>query len=492
MSRLSEEGHEFIQLECQCGECAIEEFMAGKDCQKSVQRSVPRLTIITWDLDQQIFNKQEMRFSDYKNSLKEQDNAIRTEYASLLLNTMRELKMKYSLEVAKQRVRLLLTPKDALGSQYKRMYKQGLDKRLKDMQTFEEFRTFLEQFCSWFNIDFIADLRKVLLGYDSQDPVVITYKEHLVRYLQRCCFQLTVCDPESQTEHNEIVCKTSTDFHEIKEEQLDIFEHRLRQCISLPVSTRRIAESGQEMIFYVKKPLSPATTKEPKVLISVDLLIFIHDALLATIPSRKKSLFKFILAFIFLVLITCVQGLTVSPAYQTKSLGSVRINPGETLLTTFCLHRVSPANKGRLIFTKHPFNDNSSIIIRVRVCNRSQDEEITNCTISSSNHSCSIQRAVLSSEVSVGIFAYSTSSSLPVIENGIVHAYLPIRAYLIGGISIVLFFTACYIMSTTLDAMFKNKNKKNSLISFLIYMVAICIPCVICSVIIFNPLSLPL
>ncbi len=266
MSRLSEdEVHEFIRLECQCGKCAIEEFVAGKDCGKSTQKSVPRLRIITCDLDHKILNRQEMRFSDYKNYLKEQDNAIRTEYTSLLLNTMRELKTKHSLEIAKQRVRSLLTPKDALGSQYKRMYKRGLDKRLRYVQTYEELQQFLEQFCSWFNIDVIADLRKALLGYDSQDPVVITYKEHLVRYLQRCCFQLTVFDPEGQTEHIEIVCKTSTNFHEIKEEQLDIFEHRLRQCISIPVSKRRTSECGEGMIFYVKEPLLPTTNEDPYV-----------------------------------------------------------------------------------------------------------------------------------------------------------------------------------------------------------------------------------
>ncbi len=267
VSRLSEdEVHEFIRLECQCGECAIDEFVAGKDCKKSTPRSVPRLRITTRDLGQKMLNRQEMRFSDYKNSLKDKNNEIRTEYTCLLLNTMQELKTKCSLEIAKQRVRSLLTPKDSLGSQYKRMYKRELDKRLKDVQTYEELQQFLEQFCSWFNIDFIADLRKVLLGYDSQDPMVVTYKENLMRYLQRCCFQLTVCDLEGQAEHNEIICKTSTDFHEIKEEQHDIFERRLRQCIFIPVSERRIAECGEEMVFRMQEPLPPTTIKDPYVM----------------------------------------------------------------------------------------------------------------------------------------------------------------------------------------------------------------------------------
>ncbi len=281
-------------MECQCGECAIKEFVAGKDCQKSVQK-FPKLKIETHDSDQNIdvLPKQEMQFFDYKNALRENDNAIRTEYSSILLNTMRELKTKYSLEIAKQRVRSLLTPKDALGSQYKRMYKRGFDKRLKDVKTYGELQNFVEQFCSWFNIDFIANLRKALLDYDSQDPVIITYKEHLVRYLQRCCFQLTVFDPEGQTEYIEIVCKTSTDFHEIKEEQLDIFESKLKQCIFIPVSQRRIAECSKEIIFHVKDLVSnaecqpsPVTIEEPCVNNDVFNPVNVH----ATCSSRECPL----------------------------------------------------------------------------------------------------------------------------------------------------------------------------------------------------------
>ena len=446
MSRLSEdEVHEFIQLECQCGECGIEEFMAGKDCRKSTRKSM--LRIKTRDSDPKRLLKQEIRFSDYKNALRGKDNAIRAEYSSFLLNTMRELKTKFSLEIAKKRVRSLLTPKDALGSQYKRMYKRGLDKRLRDVLTYEELQEFLEQFCSWFNIDVIANLRKALLGYDSQDLMVVTYQEYVEKYLQQCCFQLTVFDPESQTEQNEIVCKTSTDFHEIKEEQLDIFERKLRQCISIPVSTRRIAESGQEMIFCVREPLSPATTKKPEVfkLVSVDHLNLINKALLATIPSKKKSLFKLILAFIVLILIISIEGLTLSPAYQTKSLGSVRVNPGENVTLTSRL-----AAKNKFIFTKHPFSDNSSITIHVRR-NRSQDEEMTNCTISSSNHSCSISLAVLSNETFVCVFTSShTNSSLPVIEYGVVYTYQPLRVYFISGISVVLHIVVVFIMFSAL------------------------------------------
>ncbi len=461
-------------MECQCGECAIDEFVAGKDCKKSARRSVPKLTIKTRDSDQDILPtcRQEMRFSDYKNSLKEKDNEIRTEYSYLLLITMQALKTNYSLEIAKQRVRSLLTPKDSLGSQYKRMYKRGLNKRLKDVQTYEELQQFLEQFCSWFNIDFIADLRKVLLGYDSKDSVIVTYKEHLRRYLQRCCFQLTVCDLEGQTERNELVCRTSTNFSEIKEEQIDIFEHRLGQCICILVSQRRISECGKEMVFCVKEPLPPVPIERLDVRKS------------AVTHPRKKS---FILGFILMIISSCIQGLAfVPPAHQTKSLGSVRIHPGEnvTLLANFSVSSLKNELKVRLFFTKHPFTDCSSITIHDKECNGSQYEEITNCTISSSNHSCSltIQRAALSSEVSVCIFAsLHTSSSLPVIEYGMVYSYRPMRDYYIFGISLVIFLIAFFIMPTGL----------NKCLSIILGMLP-CIQLPIYYLIVSNPLSIPL
>ncbi len=486
VSGLSEdEVHEFIQLECQCGECAIDEFVAGKDCKQLARRSVPKLTIKTRDSDQDILPRQEMRFSDYKNSLREKDNEIRTKYTSLLLNTMRELKTNYYLEIAKQRVRSLLTPKDMLGSQYKRMYTtRGLNKRLKDVQTYEDLQQFLEQFCSWFNINFIADIRKALLSYESQDPLVVAYKENLERYLQRCCFQLTVCDLEGQTEHL-IVCKTSTDFHEIKEEQINILETKLRQCVCIPISQRRIAECGKEMIFCLKEPLSLSNIEEPSEINPV----YRHVTVLSL-----KSLIMVVFGSILLVLNGCLQGLAIAPAHQTKSLGSVRFGGNVTLPVTFSMGMLE--FEKRLIFTKHPFSDISSISIHVKQCNGSQDKEITKCTISSSNHSCSIQWTALLSEVSVCIFAsLHTNSSLPVIEYGVVYSYLLTRSYYIWGISLAFFCVSFSTMQMRLNALLVpvhlHKNIKHLFI-ILYTLLTLFIHGLICGLIIFNPWSIPL
>ncbi len=139
----------------------------------------------------------------------------------------------------------------------------------------------------------------------------------------------------------------------------------------------------------------------------------------------------------------------VSKYHHTNSLGSVRILPvgNIALLTNFSMNRL--ADVDRLIFTKHPFSDISSITIHVRGCNGSQDKEISKCDISSSDHSCSIQQPALSSEVSVCVFAsmHTTNSSLPVIEYDMVNAFFPKQSRVIFVISYVLSLVASCMIS---------------------------------------------
>ncbi len=134
--------------------------------------------------------------------------------------------------------------------------------------------------------------------------------------------------------------------------------------------------------------------------------------------------------------------------HHTNSLGSERILPVENvaLLTNFSVNRL--ADVDRLIFTKHPFSDNSSITIHVRGCNGSLDKEISKCDISRSIHSCSIQQPKLSSEVSVCVFAsLHTNSSLPVIEYEMVNAFFPKQSRVIFGISYFLCAVANVMIS---------------------------------------------
>ncbi len=184
----------------------------------------------------------------------EQTHDITSKFKALLVDTTRELKSNVTLDRVKDTVRTLITPCSARVSQYSCMYNDGTKGRLRDVFTHVKLETYLEHnFCSWFNIGFIENLRKTLLFNETQDDRICEYKKHLFRYVKISCYCNTVCDSEKEEKHDEIVFQVSTDFTKLKKEQIDIFEHIVRQQVSIPECSRRVDGTGK-LIFTVKQP----------------------------------------------------------------------------------------------------------------------------------------------------------------------------------------------------------------------------------------------
>ncbi len=195
----------------------------------------------------------EVKYSDYRHSLMEQTQEINSKFKSLLVNTTQELKSKVALIRVKDTVKRLITPQLSRSSQYS-CIRDKVKGQLREVKTHEELETYLEDnFCCWFNIRFIKNLRKTLLFSETQDHHVSEYNEHLGQYLKKNCFQIVTQDPESGKECIQIICQVSTDFTKLKEEQIKIFEHILRQHISMPECIRRVDEKTGELIFTVKQ-----------------------------------------------------------------------------------------------------------------------------------------------------------------------------------------------------------------------------------------------
>ncbi len=192
-----------------------------------------------------------------------------------------------------------------------------------------------------------------------------------------------------------------------------------------------------------------------------------------------------IVSIAFLIVIGYIQGYALVPANDTVSYGSVRLYPGENvaLLTNFSVSKL--ANKDRLSFTKHPSRDSSSITIYIRRCNGSQDKLISKCTILSSNRSCSIEQLAFSNEVSLCVFAYSTSSSLPVVEYRMVYEYLSIRTKTSNTLSTL------YLLGIIFSIIYIKLLKKNTFRFNIIYiLLALFSFCVTYSMIASDLLSL--
>ncbi len=198
----------------------------------------------------------EMKFSDYRQSIMEQTRDINSKHKALLLHTTQELKEKVPLDVVKNTVQSLLTPPHVNESLYTCIYEHGIKGRLRDVGTHDDLRSYLENnFCCWFNIQLIGDLRKALLLKEKRDDSYICdYKEHLAQYLKRSCVKHTICDTENGEEYMEIVCRVSTDFRKIKTEQIRIFEYTLRQYVCMPDCSKTVDEQSGELIFTEKEP----------------------------------------------------------------------------------------------------------------------------------------------------------------------------------------------------------------------------------------------
>ena len=191
-------------------------------------------------------------YSEYKVVMTKNNQHLRSEYQALLSNTINELKAKHSLQTVKDQLRVLITPYGAPKSLYTRIYTKPVKGHVRDLQTYNELEKYLENnFCSWFNIILIVNLRRVLLNYHG-DLAVMAYEQQVLQYLIRCCFKQIRLDENQLQPHIEIVCSVFTDFKKVHERQIREFEHQLRQTIALSECERRVDEESGELIFRVE------------------------------------------------------------------------------------------------------------------------------------------------------------------------------------------------------------------------------------------------
>ena len=247
----------YIRFECSCKECTIQEFLDGKNCLNLLPKNGPQLSLWSTESSQRVPTRADMRYSEYKVILMGKNREIQAIYQSLLLNTMNELKAKHSLQTVKNQLKVLITPHGAQKSLYTRMYTRDVKGHIRDLQTYDELQKYLENnFCSWFNISLIANLRKVLQNYQN-DLAVTAFSKQVSQYLIQCCFKQVVCEDHQLPDSTEIVCSVFTDFKEVHERQIREFEHQLRQTIALPECERRVDEESGELIFRVKPENTP-------------------------------------------------------------------------------------------------------------------------------------------------------------------------------------------------------------------------------------------
>ena len=191
------------------------------------------------------------KYSFYKQGIKRQSQLMQCEFNRLLLKTIREFTKSVPLRVAIDKLRNLIIPRDTRNPLYGRIYKTKCKhlKKLNEVSTYGELQEYLiRNYCAWFNIDLIADLRRVLLDYGENDPTIVEYEAKVVNYLRKCCYT-----GRSYSFCTEIVCEASTDFRTVKDHQMERFQKKLQQILHITECECRVDEGSGKLILFVER-----------------------------------------------------------------------------------------------------------------------------------------------------------------------------------------------------------------------------------------------
>ena len=135
-------------------------------------------------------------------------------------------------------------------------------KKLNEVSTYGQLQEFLiRNYCAWFNVDLIADLRRVLLDYGERDRVISDYEANVISYLRKCCF--------TRKCYSEVVCEVPTDFTTVKDHQTERFKKKLQQSLHITDCVRMVDEGSGKLILFVERIEDMLTPSEQMVRITV-------------------------------------------------------------------------------------------------------------------------------------------------------------------------------------------------------------------------------
>ena len=203
--------------------------------------SKPSISLSVWYSQHGVWRlvtQADITYSEYKLRVESLDRDTQIRYQSLLQDTMDGLKSKYDLETVRDQVQSLLKPKDARRVQYSRIYNSQTKGQLENVKDYDKLKKYLDDnYCAWFNVDLIESIRRVLLIRKPQDSILSAYKEHVTKYLARCCLK--------NSAGNEIVCKIPTDFRKVEEKHMLLFVTKLLKYFRIPAYEVVINTNGE-------------------------------------------------------------------------------------------------------------------------------------------------------------------------------------------------------------------------------------------------------
>ena len=247
---ISDEKNYISYCGCSCGSCSIKDFIEGKimNCPMSSARNGVCLVLTTRSNSN---SAAQIKYSEYKLSIQRQSQLMQSDFTRLMTKTIRDFTKEVQLNLIVAKIQNQITPHDTRNPLYERIYRTNCKrlKKLSEVSTYGQLQEFLIlNYCAWFNVDLIADLRRVLLDYSESDHVISEYEGKVINYLRKCCFT-----GKTYTSCSEIVCEAPTDFRTVKNNQTERFKRKLQQIFHIPECESVVDEESGKLILFVEK-----------------------------------------------------------------------------------------------------------------------------------------------------------------------------------------------------------------------------------------------
>ena len=247
----------YVRFKCGCGNCSLTKYIKGTNhCLSSDHSELPQFRVWIPKQPDEV-TPEDMDYSMFIAVSKRMSAEINTKFVSLLIDTFDMLNRKqgvaYTLTDVKKFIKALFRP--PAHKYFSRVYIASISGKLREVKTFEELRKYLHRnYCSWFNYELIAVVRKrFLFNAAEQDEEMNTYKKTLKQFLNRRCFlYLNDVGPSPHGDHTQVVCKVDIDFQKLHPKQIEELRLLVTEHLDMPkysITLKRVREGCTELVF---------------------------------------------------------------------------------------------------------------------------------------------------------------------------------------------------------------------------------------------------
>ena len=251
----------YVRFACGCDHCSLLDRVLGKKCPNQEQYPFPKI-----GFSQELSDDVICDLNRFKESLLNQSRRIHGMFLELMTHTFETLKKrKVDIENVKYYLRSLF-PLDWRFLAILSQEEVNLSGDFNSVQDFYKLSYFLqERYCTWYNYDLIARLRKKFL-FRKKDSKLENYESSFKDIVYRRCFLYLDNGGKAPKYQTEVVCKIDIDYKELSQPLIEHLTSVFANAIGLGkyhLVFKKVIEGCTELVFrapqYIMKlkKLSP-------------------------------------------------------------------------------------------------------------------------------------------------------------------------------------------------------------------------------------------